>query len=207
MTIYKELTKENYKQYEKDYLALKEERICSLISKMIKAGFSEKELNFSPESLKLVNSYLNENYVFTKTTTKPKLEDLPLWVFIENVDGNYIDSGSHYRYSIESLFLLDEIAYYLGEIFIRVNGYYWGVNINSRPNVEYMYQTVILGGKYWKVINPIEMVINTTKNHYFSEHPETKQYYNEYGDLYSQYYLRLTPFEYVMEHKKPIFPE
>ena len=117
--IYQKVTKRNYLAYFDDYMAVKEAHLAWFLPEAARlGGYDVHLLDFTPDSLVtiwegLISSiHRGEYYDFAGLEN-----NLPLWIYI--VEG--LSSQEYGTYSIDSLWLIDGLAYYLGDVFVRNN--------------------------------------------------------------------------------------
>ena len=115
--IYQKVTKRNYLAYFDDYMAVKEAHLEWFLPEAARlGGYNVHLLDFTPDSLVtiwegLISSiHRGEYYDFTGLE-----KDLPLWVYI--VEG--LSSEKYGTYSPDSLWLMDGLAYYVGDVYIK----------------------------------------------------------------------------------------
>ena len=115
--IYQKVTKRKYLAYFEDYMAVKEAHLeWFLPEAACLGGYDVKLLDYSPDSLVTIWRGLISSIKMIDYYSFDGLENsLPLWVYA--ILGSISDKNG--TYSPDSLWLMDGLAYYFGEVFVR----------------------------------------------------------------------------------------
>ena len=115
--IYQKVTKRKYLAYFEDYMAVKEAHLeWFLPEAACLGGYDVKLLDYSPDSLVTIWSGLISSIKMIDYYSFDGLENsLPLWVYA--ILGSISDKNG--TYSTDSLWLIDGLAYYVGDVYIK----------------------------------------------------------------------------------------
>ena len=115
--IYQKVTKRNYLAYFDDYMAVKEAHLEWFLPEAARlGGYDVTLLDFTPDSLVTIWGGLISSVHRGKYYDFTGLENnLPLWIYI--VEG--ISSLKNGTYSPDTLWLMDGLAYYLGDVYVK----------------------------------------------------------------------------------------
>lgn len=122
---YQKVTKRNYLQFFEDYMTLKDERLSWFLPEIANlGGFSVELLDFSSESLVPIWEAAMPHISRPSYYDFDGLENkLPFWINI--FEG--ISSAEYGTYSPDSLWIIDGLTYYFGDVFVKnhPNDFMW----------------------------------------------------------------------------------
>lgn len=115
--IYQKVTKRNYLAYFDDYMAVKEAHLEWFLPEAARlGGYDIQLLDYSSDSLVTIWSGLISSIKMIDYYSFDGLENsLPLWVYA--ILGSISDKNG--TYSPDSLWLMDGMAYYLGDVYVK----------------------------------------------------------------------------------------
>lgn len=115
--IYQKVNKRNYLAYFDDYMAVKEAHLEWFLPEAARlGGYDVKLLDYSPDSLATIWKGLTSSIKMIDYYSFDGIESsLPLWVYV--ILGSISDKNG--TYSPDSLWLIDGLAYYLGDVYIK----------------------------------------------------------------------------------------
>lgn len=115
--IYQKVTKRNYLAYFDDYMAVKEAHLEWFLPEAARlGGYDVKLLDYSPDSLITIWKGLTSSIKMIDYYSFDGIESsLPLWVYA--ILGSI--SGKNGTYSQDSLWLIDGLTYYLGDVYVK----------------------------------------------------------------------------------------
>lgn len=187
MNIYKNLSLKNYREYEKDFLSIREEKISEFINEIKKSG-EIRDIDFSVKSLIPAWAYVRNRILKEKIVTGYKTEKLPLWFYLEEDYIHDKDSG----YNSDSLDLMDKLMYYYGEVLIKnIPNLYWESFYKKRSRAAWQFKPVIKGLPHLEAVYPLTAIFGICVPIW---HPELK---NDVDDknLYNNYCMVITPYD------------
>ena len=186
MNQYKKLTFYNYKKYEKDFLSLKDKHIKSFIDKIISFGASADKIDYSPESLIIVWEFSYDKIKKISPVPEYPEDKLPIWFYIHEKN---IYNEKH-GYTIDSLWLIDGLVYYLGEVLIKSNKELkWEAFYEKGSRMNYQYKPVIKGFKR-KNIYPFNQIFVIAVNTWLKDENNNllkTNIYDAYNSIISIY--------------------
>ena len=133
MKHYRELTKSNAASFLQDYIGQKDVGLEYLKNCLSENGFDMALLDYSPESLIPIWELLHSKIEFFTDSPdyEAHLDELPIWILL-NLGFHGEDFGG---YSFETIKIIDGLAYYFAEVFLRNNeGTHWDVCPWTDPN-------------------------------------------------------------------------
>jgi len=141
--MYKKLTKKNYKSYEADFISLKDIRLNIFIQEIVSSGdVSYSELDFSPSSLTTVWRYVYPKIEMVSPVPNYPEDQIPIWFYLHEDAIHTHDRG----YTLKTLWLIDGLVYYFGEVFIQNNEELkWEAFYEPNSRIDYQYKPVIKG--------------------------------------------------------------
>ena len=151
---YSKLTKRNSKAFFDVYMARKDDVLNAFFNKIeSQGGPKREELDFSPESLIPLWTWLRKQVKLPDNDEHPPEEERPIWYDYTAINGRY----GQFNIDKETAHWLDGLAYYFGEVLIKYLGLHWCLETDSRT--EYYNKPVLDGGTYFYPLNNLRNMI------------------------------------------------
>ena len=153
--MYKQLNKDSAKEFFEIYLS-KKDLSLDWLQDRLKQDVSVDISDYHPDNLLPLWAWARKKICTVQTPSAN--DDMPMWYEYEVV--NHPNRGGPPYFSQSSAQVIDSVAYYLGEVFIRsVSGTKW--DIDPFPKSYYFCCPVILGDHFEQY--PIQFVLSAAR--------------------------------------------
>ncbi len=156
MKYIKKLTRTTAPTYFNQYIGTKEENLNIFFSLLEYKGISSNIIDFSIDSLIPIWNKVSKCIMENNILEKPNYKNPPIWTYIEL---EYIGDKERGYYSEETLWLLDGMAYYFGEILKNnIKDSFWGIcDFKISPKLVNHLKPVLFNVKLWDGYSPLSL--------------------------------------------------